>query len=161
MQSLLVGQRIRLSVGGADSRHFHPITERRNLPQSDQSSTPQASASPPPGHSQPGTGTPVGSAGGGAAAEEDPGSTASLTKRVLQVHTGGPFASSGVVLPVPRSSGAGGGIHGSSGAERGLGSGPGLDWGLGVAVARAGGSGELGGAGQWVVARLWVSAAVC
>eukprot|EP00903_Cladosiphon_okamuranus_P019285 g17726.t1 len=129
----LKGQRIRLSIGGADSRHFHPITDR----------PPQAPASPV--DPQSGNSALMGALVEAATEGEENRGVASgegLTKRVLRVHTGGPFASSGVILPVPRGgSGAGGGMSGGSAVVRGLG------WGLdnlGSAAADGQGKGHGG-----------------
>eukprot|EP00752_Nemacystus_decipiens_P002035 g1950.t1 len=132
----LKGQRIRLSIGGADSRHFQPITVQPPS-HSDQSPTPQASTTtwePQPGISSPGAAV----AGGPAEEEKDPraAAAATLTKRVLRVHTGGAFSSSGVSLPIPRGSCAGGGREGSGGgdgdAEQESGSQWRFGWGLDV-----------------------------
>lgn len=153
-KSLVVTQRIRLSIGGADSRHFHPITAQPPPPNSNRSSrssTPQAAATP--GDPQSGISTPGVAVGGCLEEESDTGAAASLTKRVLRVHTGGPFASSGVSLPVPRGSGAGGGWKGGGAAvERGSGSERRFGWGLDIGAGKAdeeheghGGRGEFGG----------------
>ncbi|CAN0154974.1 unnamed protein product [Ectocarpus fasciculatus] len=79
----LKGQRVRLSIGGADARHFHPIIPT------------------PPGNPTATTGDAAAAATpGGNASTAVGGESNALTKRVLRVHTGGPFAS-GVSLPVP------------------------------------------------------------
>lgn len=93
---------MRLSIGGADARHFHPIT--REIPSNhdqvsrveerDRGSTDLRADSR---HAAP------------AVAEANvagAGHVASVTRRVLRVHTGGDYAS-GVSLPVPRNDGGG------------------------------------------------------
>ncbi|CAM9189898.1 unnamed protein product [Pylaiella littoralis] len=105
----LKGQRVRLSIGGADARHFHPITRTP----SPSSTTPTPPAPPNAGGAgergaEAGAGAPSSSAGGGAE-----GGTSVIEKRVLRVHTGGAFAS-GVSLPVPHSGNSGPGLLGAA-----------------------------------------------
>ncbi|CAM9845879.1 unnamed protein product [Ectocarpus sp. 6 AP-2014] len=101
----LKGQRVRLSIGGADARHFHPIIP--TPPGSRTASTGGAAAAIP--------GRSTAAPGGSASAAAVGGASSSLvTKRVLRVHTGGAFASSSISLPVPCR-----GVHDIVGAERG------------------------------------------
>ncbi|CAN0391714.1 unnamed protein product [Ectocarpus sp. 8 AP-2014] len=87
----LKGQRVRLSIGGADARHFHPIIP--TPPGSRTASTGDAAASIP--------GRSTAAAPGGSASAAVGGESSSVvTRRVLRVHTGGAFASS-ISLPVP------------------------------------------------------------
>lgn len=110
-----------MSIGGADARHFHPITQ---IPSDDLELPPvtgggEGSTSPPSDDvplmsgegktrdgasrvSGEGSGERSGVAGGRTAPE------GRVTGRVLRVHTGGVHGSS-VSLPVPRSEGGGGG----------------------------------------------------
>lgn len=82
-------KRVRLSIGGADARHFHPIIP---TPPGSRTTTTGDAAAPVPGRS-------TATAGGNASAAVG-GESSVVTKRVLRVHTGGEFAS-GVSLPVP------------------------------------------------------------
>ncbi|CAM9780875.1 unnamed protein product, partial [Ectocarpus sp. 4 AP-2014] len=86
----LKGQRVRLSIGGADARHFHPIIP--TPPESRTASTGDAAAAIP--------GRSTVAPGGSASAAVGGESSSVVTKRVLRVHTGGAFASS-ISLPVP------------------------------------------------------------
>ncbi|CAB1096662.1 unnamed protein product [Ectocarpus sp. CCAP 1310/34] len=86
----LKGQRVRLSIGGADARHFHPIIP--TPPGSRTASTGDAVAAIP--------GRSTAAPGGSASAAVGGQSSSVVTKRVLRVHTGGAFASS-ISLPVP------------------------------------------------------------
>ncbi|CAM9566255.1 unnamed protein product [Scytosiphon promiscuus] len=112
----LKGQRVRLSIGGADARHFHAISTgppgASPLTTAGDTGTAMSSGITPAGR-----GSAVAGGGGGGDASGD---TAGVTKRVFRVHTGGSFAS-GVSLPVPHASGAGGGVHGRRGKGFGAG----------------------------------------
>lgn len=82
----------------------------------------------------------------GEVAEAD--SNASVTKRILRVHTGGDYASS-LSLPVPRSAGGAGGLGlGERAVQRAKGGGEEIDKGRGRmpgGMGGGGGHGELGG----------------
>lgn len=98
---------MRLSIGGADARHFHPIT--RALPSShDQVSCVDGrdgSSTDPLVDSR----RAAQAVAGANIAGTDHGEN--VTRRVLRVHTGGAYAS-GVSLPVPRNDGVGSGQQG-------------------------------------------------
>ncbi|CAM9160908.1 unnamed protein product, partial [Laminaria digitata] len=98
----LKGQRVRLSIGGADARHFHPIT--RALPSNHHEISclegRDGSSTVPLVDSIRATPAVAGTNAAGT------GHGANVTRRVLRVHTGGAYAS-GVSLPVPRNDGGG------------------------------------------------------
>lgn len=95
-------QRVRLSIGGADARHFHPIT--REIP----SNHGQVSRVEERDGSSSDSRTDLRHAAPAVAEANIAGlgHEASVTRRVLRVHTGGDYAS-GVSLPVPRNDGGG------------------------------------------------------
>lgn len=110
---ILFAKRVRLSIGGADARHFHPITQPHQMP-TGQSQTPRASCSTSLRNESASSmsGEPR-AANEDIADKDDKG----VTRRILRVYTGGKFASS-VSLPVP-CSGFAGAEHCSSDECRG------------------------------------------
>lgn len=101
-------------MGGADARHFHPISQ---IPPGDllELQGPRSASAGeggsidllPADDDAGGSGVSGGDKGGVSGGMGDGG--ARVTRRVLCVHTGGVYASSGVSLPVPRSERGGGG----------------------------------------------------
>lgn len=107
---------MRLSIGGADARHFHAIST--GPPGASPVTTAGDTGTAAMGTAVMATGTRRGT---GVSAGDGDSGAAGVTKRVFRVHTGGRFAS-GVSFPVPHGGGSALGRFGAGRpGERGVG----------------------------------------